>query len=433
MPLVDRLLSWPRSWWWRLREASSTLNRPAPWLMGALGGSPGLSGQTVTPETAMRVAAVQSCVHVISDSMGCLPSSLFRRGADGRSRLPARDHQVHRLLSLRPNRHQTPYEFRAQMTTTCCLRGVAIAEKRLDARGRVDELVPLAAERTWLEQSLTQDELLVRHQPRRGAQRTLLAEEVLILRYFPWDTLGGYTPIRYAAAMIEVALAAQEHGQRLFSQAPLVSGWLKPKEGQAFDVKRAKEVLAMVQSVAAQRHNAWAIGMLPEDVDFAPLTIPPSEIHFLDTMRFSRGGICGLFRVPPHLIADLDRATFSNIEHQGLSWVSQGFLPWPVRWEQMVSRDLLLPDEREEYFLKFNFGVFLRGDQTARSAAHAQAIQNGWLSVNEVRELEDLNPIPSGDTHLMPSNLQPLAAALAMLTQASRPSDPAPSAEGGDE
>ena len=373
-----------------------------------LRGTQTASGAHVNVDSAMRVAAVYACVRVISETIGSLPLHVYQRRNTGGKTI-YREHPLYKLLHSQPNSWQTSFEFREMMQAHFELRGNAYAYKSMDQRGNVLELLPLHPDRVEVKQ--LRDMSLEYHvQLGEGAERVVLRQDqVLHLRGLSSNGYTGRSTLSDAREIIGVAIATQEFAGRFYKNDATPSVVLQHPG------KLSKEVADRIRdswnTAFAGSGNARKTAVLEEGMQIERLTLSAEDAQFLETRKFQRSEIAGLFRVPAHLIGDLERATFSNIEAQQIDFVMHCIRPRLVRWEQALMRDLF--QKPELYFPEHNVEGLLRGDAKSRFDAYAIGRNWGWLSVNEIRERENLNPIPEGDVYLQPLNMvaagQPVA------------------------
>ena len=238
----------------------------------------------------------------------------------------------------------------------------------------------------------------------------LSPSDVLHIPGLGFDGLVGYSPIAMAKNAIGLAIATEEYGSKFFANGAAPSGVLE-HPGTIKDPSRVRESW---QQTFGGSHNSNKIAVLEEGMKYTPISISPEQAQFLETRKFQINEIARIFRVPPHMVGDLEKSSFSNIEQQSLEFVKYTLDPWVIRWEQAMHRALLSEDEKKDYFFKFNVEGLLRGDYASRMNGYATARQNGWMSANDIRELEDLDRIPSelgGDLYLVNGNMVPLTDA----------------------
>ncbi len=389
----------------RLFQRQATLKYPPKWLLDAVRGNMSTSaGVSVSPSGSLRSSAVLACARILAESVASLPLILYERRADGKRR--ATEHNLYRILHDLPNPEMTSMEFRELLMGHLALWGNAYAEIETDGRGRVVALWPLRPDR--MEVVRDGPELRYRYRLPSGDIVVLRKEYVLHIRGFGTDGVVGLSMIALARQAIGLSLATEEFGARFFSNGARPGIVLK-HPGRLSD-----EAERRLRKSWTDRHgglsNAHRVGILEEGMDIAQIGIPPEDAQFLDTRKFQVTEIARIFRVPPHMLADLERATFSNIEHQSIEFVTHTLRPWLVRWEQAIHRDLLLERERGRYFAEFLVDGLLRGDIRSRYEAYSIGRQNGWLSANDIRRLENMNPIEGGDVYLIPLNMIPANA-----------------------
>lgn len=391
---------------WSLKAAASpdwgVLERYLSWYSG---GGASAAGVTVTPQTAMQSAAVYACVKVLAESIAMLPCNIYtRKGED--TRTPARNHPLWPLLHDQPNDWQTNVEFFEMLVASLCLRGNAYAYINRTPSGRVVELLPLHPDMVRVEMGPA---FRVAYQVTMpdGTFQTLGAGELLHVRGLTLNGWLGISPIAYARESIGLALATEKFGGQLFKNGAKMGGVLE-HPGKLSDeaYRRVKESFDEAHS----GENAHKTALLEEGMKFSKVTMTADDSQFLETRKYQRGEIASIFRVPPHLIGDLEKATFSNIEQQTLDFVNFSLMPWLVRFEKAFKRDLLTATERKTIEIRFNVAGLLRGDAAARSAYYKAGINDGWLTRNEARAAEShlgvvLNPLDGLDLPLAPLNM----------------------------
>ena len=235
----------------------------------------------------------------------------------------------------------------------------------------------------------------------------LSQEEVLHIPGLGFDGLIGYSPIALAKNAVGMTLACEEYGSSFFSNGANPGGVLE----HPGILKDPGKVRDSWNAVYQGTRNAHKVAVLEEGMSYKQIGIPPEEAQFLETRKFQINEIARLFRIPPHMVGDLEKSSFSNIEQQSLEFVKYTLDPWVVRFEQALKKSLLLPEEKKTHFIKFNVDGLLRGDYQSRMNGYAIGRQNGWLSTNDIRELEELNPIPpeeGGDLYLINGNMTKL-------------------------
>ncbi len=244
----------------------------------------------------------------------------------------------------------------------------------------------------------------------KGQRHTLSNTEILHIPGLGYDGLIGYSPIAMTKNAIGLSIAAEEYGARFFANSANPSGVLE-HPGVLKDPRKLRESRNEVYGGTSNSHR---VAVLEEGVTFKAISIPLNEAQFLETRKFQINEICRIFRVPPHMVADLEKSSFSNIEQQSLDFIVNTIRPWLVRVEHSICQKLLSVNEKGVYFVKFNVDGMLWGDFASRMNGYAIARQNGWMSTNDIRELEDMNKIPAelgGDRYLCNGNMVDLTNA----------------------
>ena len=370
------------------------------------------SGKAVTERSAMQMTAVYSCVRILAEAVAGLPLNLYRYTKDG-GKEKAIDHPLYLLLHDEPNPEMSSFVFRETLMTHLLLWGNAYAQIIRNGKGEVIALYPLMPNKMSVDRD-SQGQLYYTYQ--RGTDEAirdknqtaiLRPSDVLHIPGLGFDGLVGYSPIAMAKNAIGMAIACEEYGAKFFANGAAPGGVLE-HPGTIKDPQRVRESW---QSTFGGSGNANKIAVLEEGMKYTPIGISPEQAQFLETRKFQINEIARIFRVPPHMVGDLEKSSFSNIEQQSLEFVKYTLEPWVIRWEQSIQRTLLSTTEKSRYFVKFNLEGLLRGDYQSRMNGYATARQNGWMSANDIRELENLDRIPSeegGDLYLINGNMLPL-------------------------
>ncbi|NUO63943.1 MAG: phage portal protein [Gemmatimonadaceae bacterium] len=368
------------------------------------------SGAVVTPDSALRVAAVYSCVRVVSEDMAGLPLITYRRTETGRDRAP--DYWLSGLLDD-PNPYQSGLEFREMLQAHVELCGNGYALKTV-VRDEVRELLPVTPDRVEVYQISASDPRLVyKVTLADGTVVDVPQERMFHLRGLSLNGVTGIGTIAYQKETVGLAMQQLKHGAKLFANGAQAGGVLeseKPLSDQAYT--RLKESFDEKYSGVDNAHKTI---LLEEGVKFSKVSFTSEEAQFLESRKYSRSEIAGIFRVPPHLIGDLERATFTNIEEQGRQYVSSGLLPRFRRWETAIRRQLIPVRDRKAFYVEHLADALLRGKTQERFIAYGQAIRDGWMNRNEVRERENLNPADGLDEFLKPLNMATQAESDAAL------------------
>lgn len=367
-------------------------------------GQSGMSsaGFSVTADSAMRVSAFFACIRVLAETLASTPIVLYRRLPDG-SKERATKHPLYHLVHRRPNDWQTNFEWREMSMAHLCLRGVAYSRIVSNNAGK-RQLVPMHPDHVRPEQ-MDNGSIAYEYTPDRGPRQVLLQEEVLRVPFMTVNGIKPVTPIEVQCDNIGESLGAQDYAARFLKNdaAPRAyikwDGHFKDKE----DKRKFRESYHEAQT-GANRHMT---PVFEHGMELEALGLSNHDAQFIELRDFKIADIGRIWRVPPHLIGDLKRATFSNIEQQALEFVKYTMAPWYTRWEQALSRDLLREDEQEEYFFEHLVEGLLRGDILTRYRAYSVGRQWGWLSANDILDKENQNRIADGDTYLSPLNMVP--------------------------
>lgn len=374
------------------------------------------SGKCVNERTAMQATAVYACVRILSEAIAELPLHVYRYRADGgKERIPS--HPLYYLLHDEPNPEMTSFVFRETLMGHLLIWGNAYAQILRNGRGQVMALYPLLPSKMEVSRSTSGALIYTYYRDAdesgvnpKGGYVTLRREEILHIPGLGFDGLIGYSPIAMAKNAIGMSLATEEFGATFFGNGASPGGVLE-HPGVIKDIQRVKDSW---NSAYQGSSNAHKIAVLEEGMKFQAIGIPPEQAQFLETRKFQIDEIARIFRVPPHMVGDLEKSSFSNIEQQSLEFVKYTLDPWVVRWEQALQQSLILPSEKPSLFIKFNIDGLLRGDYQSRMTGYATGRQNGWLSANDIRELENMNRISAeegGDLYLINGNMTKLADA----------------------
>lgn len=385
------------------------------------------SGKNVNEFTAMQTTAVYSCVRILSEALASLPLHIYRYKENGKDRVF--DHPLYHILHNEPNSEMSSFVFRETLMSHLLIWGNAYAQIIRDGAGRVVALYPLLPNKIevgrdksgeiFYSYSRTSDE---NPNFKDYGNVILRKQDVLHIPGLGFDGLVGYSPIAMAKNAVGMTLACEEYGASFFANGANPGGVLE-HPGVLKDPKKVRDSWNEVYRGA---NNAHKVAVLEEGMKYQQIGIPPEEAQFLETRKFQINEIARLYRIPPHMVGDLEKSSFSNIEQQSLEFVKYTLGPWVIRWEQALQRALLLPREKTEYFIKLNVDGLLRGDYQSRMNGYSIGRQNGWLSANDIREMEDMNPIPDeegGSMYLINGNMTKLEDAGAFANDTSAAPD----------
>ena len=370
------------------------------------------SGKNVTERSAMQMTAVYSCVRILAEAIAGLPLHLYEYKADG-GKEKAIKHPLYLLLHDEPNPEMSSFVFRETLMTHLLLWGNAYAQIIRNGKNEVIALYPLMPNKMTVDRD-ENGQLYYEYQHSSDEANTIKGNtvrlhpcDVLHIPGLGFDGLVGYSPIAMAKNAIGMAIACEEYGAKFFANGAAPGGVLE-HPGTIKDPQRVRESW---QSTYSGTSNAHKIAVLEEGMKYTPIGISPEQAQFLETRKFQINEIARIFRVPPHMVGDLEKSSFSNIEQQSLEFVKYTLDPWVIRWEQSLMRSLLSIDEKKKYFVKFNVEGLLRGDYQSRMNGYAIGRQNGWMSANDIRELENLDKISAeegGDLYLINGNMLPM-------------------------
>ena len=373
------------------------------------------SGKSVNERSSLQMTAVYSCVRILSEAVAGLPLHVYRYNEAG-GKEKAIDHPLYRLLHDEPNTEMTAFAFRETLMSHLLLWGNAYAQIIRNGRGEVIGLYPLMPNKMKVDRdskgniyytySRTQDDTKIS----KPGEVVLSPHEVLHIPGLGFDGIIGYSPIAMAKNAVGMAIACEEYGAKFFANGAAPGGVLE-HPGIVKDPERVRQSWNSVYQGSGNSHK---VAVLEEGMKYTPIGISPEQAQFLETRKFQINEIARIFRVPPHMVGDLEKSSFSNIEQQSMEFVKYTLDPWVVRWEQTINRMLFSSEEKKTYFVKFNVDGLLRGDYQSRMNGYATARQNGWMSSNDIRELENLDKIPAelgGDLYLINGSMTKLADA----------------------
>lgn len=368
-------------------------------LAQALGeGYESAAGQRVTTTSAMQQLVVFNCVRVLAESMGMLPCRLLKQ--TGRVRLPATTHRLYPLITMAPNSYMTAQEFWEMLVACLCLRGNFYAYK-VQALGSVIELLPLSPD--IVTPKLKEDWTVEYKVNFKSGEKTLTQDDIWHVRLFTLDGLNGLNPIAYARQALGLGQAMDAHAAKLFTNGAVTSGVLRTEQ------QLTDEAFGRLKTEFQGEHmgvaNAYKPMILEMGLDWKPISLNAQDTQFIESKKLTEAQICGLFRVPPHLVASMEKMTLNNIEHMGMSFVNYSLVPIMTRIEHRIQVGLLSEKDRITHYAKFNAGALMRGDLKGRYESYGKGIQWGILSPNDCRELEDENPREGGDIYLTPMNM----------------------------
>ena len=370
------------------------------------------SGKNVNEMTALQTTAVYACVRILAEAIASLPIHVYKYTDEGKEQDV--NHQLYYLLHDEPNPDMTSFVFRETLMTHLLIWGNAYAQIIRDGRGQVLALYPLLPDRVSVKRD-DKGELYYVYQRseednpnfKDNGNIILKKSEVLHVPGLGFDGLIGYSPIAMAKNAVGMTLATEEYGASFFANGANPGGVLE----HPGILKDPSKVRDSWNQVYQGTNNSHKVAVLEEGMSYKTIGIPPNEAQFLETRKFQINEIARLYRIPPHMVGDLEKSSFSNIEQQSLEFVKYTLDPWVVRFEQAFQKALLLPDEKKNYFIKFNVDGLLRGDYQSRMNGYAIGRQNGWLSTNDIRRLEDMNPLSKeegGDLYLVNGNMTKL-------------------------
>lgn len=375
-------------------------------LVDLIAGPAAASGTKVNEQTALGLAACWACVRIISETVGALPLHLYE-DLQGGGRQKATSHPIYSLLHDNPNPWMTPLQFRETLTAHAVFRGNGFAEIERDARSMPINLWPLRPDRMLHTEVSAAGTLLYYYQHSDGSVQQIPQRNLFHLRGLASDGLSGYSPLTIHRETLGMGLALQEHGARFFGQGARPGGVLKAKTRLSKDAAdRLRDSWQSSHGGLSQSHR---VAVLEEGIEWQQVGMSQEDAQFLETKNFTEQDIARIFRVPQHKIGHMEQATFSNIEKQAIEFVTDTILPWCVRWEQQLDKDVVPPADRGRYYTKHVIDGLLRGDIATRYAAYEKARLGGWMNGDEIRELENQNPTTdgSGSIYWRPSNMEP--------------------------
>lgn len=356
------------------------------------------TGVDVTEDLSLTYSAVWACIKVISEDLASLPLFVYRR--DGKAKEKADDHPLYWLLHDAPNPEMTAMQFREAMQAHLLTYGNCYAEIESNLRGQPIALWPLNP--TKMKVIRPETEIIYEYTLSDGQTKLFRREDIFHVAGLGFNGLIGYSPIQYQREAVGVGLSAQDWQASSFrTGGRLQLAFIHPAPKAPSEQGR-KDFREAIRREYGGREGQ-PIGVLWEGMKVEKLSMSMEDAQFIESRKYNRTEICAIYRVPPHKIMDLERATFSNIEQQSISYVIDAIRPWAVRWEQAINQRLL--GSSGKFFAEHAMEGLLRGDIASRYAAYSVGRQWSWLTVNEIRSLENMNPVEGGDTRLEPLNM----------------------------
>ena len=355
------------------------------------------SGEKVDEQSAMQISTVYACVRLLAETVAALPLHLYRYTDGGKGKESAFDHPLYRILYRQPNDEMSSFIWRETMMTHLLLWGNAYSQIIRDGRNNVLGLYPLLPENVEVDRDEQGQLYYIYHAytdevPGEQNQDIYFRkDEILHIPGLGFNGLVGFSPIAMTKNSLGTTLAVEKYGASFFKNGAQPSGVLE-HPGVLKDPQKIRDNWTAVYGGA---NNAHRVAVLEEGMAYKAISLPPEDSQFLSTRQFGVEEICRIFRVPPHMVQSLEHATFSNIEHQSIDFVVHTLTPWLVRFEQAIIKDLLLEEEQDVLFPKFNVDGLLRGDYQSRMNGYATGISNGFLSPNDIHRLENMDLIPA--------------------------------------
>lgn len=352
----------------------------------------------VTPETAMRLSTVYSCVKVLSETVSTLPCYLYKKDGETKSIV---DNKLNSLIYEAPNGFQTATEFWAQQVTNICLRGNSYSYVVRTGNDRVVEILPLPVDAVSINIQAQNQITYTITLGEKGNTTTMVAQprDILHFKGMTLDGIQGISPIAYNGALLSNAIHSRNHANSVFTNGATPRGVLQT-EGTLSD-EAFENIKASWGASHGGTNNANRVAILEAGLEFKPVSMSPADVQLLESRKLSRSEIAGMYRVPPHLLGDLERATYSNISHQSLDFYKGAISPWLTQFESRLNHTLLGTSTQ---CFKFDVTEFLRGDVETEVAAYKQLLECGVMSPNEVRNRLGMNPREGGDEYVSASN-----------------------------
>ncbi len=369
-----------------------------------LGYAPTYSGKRVTPETALSIAAVYAAVRIISESVAGLPFKVFEKLEDGKGRREATDHPIYRLIHRQANQEHTAHGMKISMNANALVRGNGYSEK-IVKNGTTVELIPRMAETVTIERATPQSVVQYRiaDGPFKSVGRTVPFERMFHIPFFSLDGFIGRSVLDYGRQSIGTALALEHHAAAMMKNGGRPGGLILSDTKMSPEAQ--KNLLDSWNSGHGGPGNAGATGILQQGLKYQQITLPPEDLQLLESRQFSIQEIARLFRVPLHMLAMDMKQPRANMEQSGIEFIVQTLGNSIAANEQSGNRDLFHNFEKDRYFVEMNVDGLLRGDSKARAEAFSAGRNDGYLSVNDIRRMMNLNPIEGGDEYLRPLNM----------------------------
>lgn len=359
------------------------------------------SGKVVTADKAMRLSAVWACVRLLSESVSTLPLKVYERQADG-SRKLAQNNPVYQVLCRRPNQEMTPSRFMLMTVASLCLRGNAFIEKRFIG-SKLVALIPLLPQNMVVKR--LDSGMLQYTYTENGTKRNIPVNHVMHIRGFGMDGVCGMMPTMTGVDVFGAAMSVDEAAAKIFENGLQSTGFLSSKT--ALNKEQRERLRKNLQAFIGSK-NAGKLMVLENELTYQNVTMNPEAAQLLESRSFSIEEICRWFRVPPFMVGHTTKQSSwaSSLEGMNLQFLTHTLRPMLVNIEQEIARCLLNGDE--DLFAEFSVEGLLRADSAGRSAYYTSALQNGWMSRNDVRRLENMSPIEGGDIYTVQLNLTPL-------------------------
>jgi HK97 family phage portal protein len=363
------------------------------------------SGVEITDKTALQISVFWSCTKILAEDVATLPVFLYKKADKGK--IKAENHNLYQILKDEPNNEMLSINFLEMLMVNILLWGNCYIHKIYNNAGEIIELWPLYSQ--YMEIKRDKSGNLYYKYNESNNKKEFSKDEIINIVGLSIDGIQGLSIIKYAAQSLGLTISTEKFGSSFFKNGSKPSGTLELPEGKRCNDK--SQVRTEWNQLYTGTENAGKIAILENGMKYKQIGIPPEDAQFLQTRQFQIPEVCRWFRMPPHKAGDLSNATFSNIEHQSIEYVSNTLRPWLVRFEKSLSKGLLTQKEKKKFFIQFNVDGLLRGDFNTRMQGYATARQNGWMNANDIRELEDLNPMPEdagGDKYLVNGNMVPI-------------------------